>query len=478
MADQIISSDLVVRPSYDIQLQDFEVAILSTLGQHGLPTEGIFVPVNERLAVSRNIQSVLMRLSDDKKSRSVYISKFVAAVAAGLFDAALNYLWDETISELRQRVAQYDLSYFYANAVSQEKSKKLSTAEDLNKIEDSELIHGAKEIELISELGFRHLEYIRGMRNWASAAHPNQNEITGLQIIGWLETCIREIISLPLSPIAVQVKRLLANIKSNSISDAEAEQIAVSFDQLTQDQVKTLASGFFGIYIRPETTPQTRQNINRLLPRLWPKVDESTRQQFGVKYSGFVIHADKEEEKKFARQFLEIVSATSYIPSNLRAVEIKTAVENLLAVHRQLNNFHNEPAFARELQRLVGELGKIPPQVIKLYVLGLVEVFLTNGYGISWDAEPVYRSLLGLFDATQAAMVVLSFDDINIASKLQFALCRKKYYELLEMMKIKVSSVPVKELISDIEAFTGSLGIMRETYQFKQKVANLQKIIG
>src|SRR6266702_8070489 len=128
MADQIISSDLVVRPSYDIQLQDFEVAILSTLGQHGLPTEGIFVPVNERLAVSRNIQSVLMRLSDDKKSRSVYISKFVAAVGAGLFDAALNYLWDETISELRRRVAGYHLSYFFDIAVqAPDRRKQLKT---------------------------------------------------------------------------------------------------------------------------------------------------------------------------------------------------------------------------------------------------------------------------------------------------------------------------------------------------------------
>ena len=33
----------------------------------------------------------------------------LAAVGAGLFDAALNYLWDETIAEFRRRVARYDL---------------------------------------------------------------------------------------------------------------------------------------------------------------------------------------------------------------------------------------------------------------------------------------------------------------------------------------------------------------------------------
>jgi len=35
------------------------------------------------------------------------------------------------------------------------------------------------------------------MRNWASAAHPNQNQITGLQLIGWFETCTKEVIALP-----------------------------------------------------------------------------------------------------------------------------------------------------------------------------------------------------------------------------------------------------------------------------------------
>src|SRR5207253_2798326 len=109
---------------------------------------------------------------------------------------------------------------------------------------------GAKEIGLISALGFRHLDYIRYMRNWASAAHPNQNEISGLQLIGWLETCVKEVISLPLSQIVVDIRKLLSNIKTNSISEAEGREIGAFFLSLTQDQANNLASGFFGIYTR------------------------------------------------------------------------------------------------------------------------------------------------------------------------------------------------------------------------------------
>lgn len=52
----------------------------------------------------------------------------------------LNYLWDETVFQLRKRIANYDGGYFYDVAVKTEKRKKLSGEKDLNKVDDSELI--------------------------------------------------------------------------------------------------------------------------------------------------------------------------------------------------------------------------------------------------------------------------------------------------------------------------------------------------
>ncbi|MFH2102224.1 MAG: hypothetical protein ABIJ39_02550 [Chloroflexota bacterium] len=211
------------------QLLQFEKSLLAFIDEQGLPSDTVLVPMNERQIVIRNIFSVLERIDDERLGKSVYISKFIAATASGLFDAALNYLWDETIYELRKRVAQYDLAYFYDVAVGNnaEKRKRLSTEDDLQKIDDSDLIKGSNEIGLISDLGFRHLDFVRYMRNWASAAHPNQNQITGLQLIGMLETCVVEVIKLPLSNVVVEIKQLLANIKNNKITQDDAIQIAV-----------------------------------------------------------------------------------------------------------------------------------------------------------------------------------------------------------------------------------------------------------
>lgn len=90
------------------------------------------------------MEDVLELLSSETLKNSIYISKFLSAVSAG--DAALNYLWDETVSQLRFRISQYDIQYFYDLAVTSDKRNKLSTEEDLVKIDDSELIQGAKEM--------------------------------------------------------------------------------------------------------------------------------------------------------------------------------------------------------------------------------------------------------------------------------------------------------------------------------------------
>jgi hypothetical protein len=478
MVDQVKSSALVSQQNYDIELNNFETKLLDFLKEQGLPTQSVLVSVNERVTVFKNIADVLTKITDEQKPRSVYISKFIAAIASGLFDAALNYLWDETIIELRRRVAQYDLSYFYDNAVSNpENRKNLKNEDDLIKITDGELIDGSRKIGLISELGFKHLDYIRYMRNWVSAAHPNQNELTGLQVISWLETCIKEVISLPLSNVTVEIKRLLANIKTNNVSDTEARQIASFFLNLTQEQANNLASGLFGIYTRLDTTPQTRQNIHRLLPHLWDRVDEEARQQFGIKYGRFVANNDQ-EEAKLSRQFLELVSGTSYIPDSLRAADIDTAIENLLQIHEGWNNFHNEPPFAMALLRLIGENGQVPVQIRNKYVLAIVEVYLTNANGVAVNAESIYRFLIERFDSTQALIAILSFNNTRIATKLQHTLCQAKYRELVEMMKVKVSAPAVKELIDEIEKYRGPLDKLKSESKFKNKVDNLQKILG
>lgn len=460
------------------ELQKFESALVQFINEQGLPTSNVLVSIPERHRVFNNVEHVIKKLSTERRSRSAYISKFLAASASGLFDAALNYLWDETIYELRCRVENYDLTYFFDIAVKDpERRKKLKDAQDLPKVEDSELIKGANELGLVSDLGFKHLDFIRYMRNYASAAHPNQNEISGLQLISWLETCITEVFNLPQSTVVGEIKKILANIKANTLTSGDANTIAIFFSNLDRERVNALASGFFAIYIDPASGSQVRQNINALAPRLWPQVQESTRAQFGIRLAQYAASGEQ-ERKDLARQFLDIVNGLGYIPDNLRVAEIETAIQDLIAAHRAYNNFYTEPPFARRLASLVQPPAKLPPLLTESYILSLVEVFLTNGNGVAVAANPIYQELLSQLDANQAVFALLSFRDNLIASRLQFQLCQRKFRELLGILKNILTAPAATELVAEIEKYPGPLSHLASDSRIKLKVRNVQTILG
>jgi len=472
-----MSNDLIKQEDYyPSQISEFEKGLIKFLENLNLPVKNIFVTVDERLRVFSNLDHVIKEIDTGLTQKSVYLSKFIAASASGLFDAALNYLWDETILQLRKRVAQFDLEYFYDNTVGGDRRKNFKTEEDLVKLQDSELINGAKEIELISDVGFKHLTYINYMRNWVSAAHPNQSDITGLQLISWLETCIKEVITLPIPSGVIQIKKLLSNIRKKPITADNADEIGVFLTELTPDQSNSLALALFGIYTRVDTGIQTRQNIKLLLPLLWGAIDDETKVSFGIKYGHFSANHET-EQKKLARQFLEIVNGQSYIPDDLRILEIQTALRNLLNAHRGINNFYNEPPFARELNRIIGTPPRIPKGINKNYVLTIVETFLTNGNGIAWDAEPIYIELIEQFDSHQATIALLSFTTDAISSSLQLKLCKEKYIELLHRIRPKITNASTLELIDIILNFKGSFSEMRNDIRIKRPLRNLEILI-
>ena len=464
-------SAAVERPaSHD--LEQFELVLTTAMEAMGLPSQGIFIPPNERLAVLRNFESAISLLDSDHRTRSMYLSKFIAAVGAGLFDAALNYLWDETISELRRRVVGYDLSYFFDIAVqSPERRKQLKDEDDLVRVDDYELIRACNEIELISDVGFRQLDLIRYMRNFASAAHPNQNEIGSMQLLGWVQTCIKEVITLPETSVVAEIKRLLKNVKSVRLDSNKASEISNFFDELPRFQADNLGAGLFGIYTELGTSSQTRDNVRLLLPELWEFVSEDQRQQFGVKYGRFVANAD-DRQAELAREILDAVDAVAYLPEEVRVAEIANAIDDLLLVHRGLNNFYNEPSRARLLESIVGDR-PVPEAVRQTYVVGLVEAFLTNGHGVAWSAEPHYIEMIQRFGPKEAEIALISFSNRGVASQLQHPLSQAKFEELLDMIEPKLARRRYREIAKAVRESNAPLDKIIDDSTIKRLVKGL-----
>ncbi len=380
----------------------------------------------------------------------------ILAASVGLFDAALSYLWNETINELRARVAGFDVAYFFDLAETDPaKRKELKDADDLKKLEDARLMEAAHRIQLISDVGYRQLDHIRYMRNNASAAHPNQNSITGLMLAEWLETCIREVITLPKNTVVAQIGRLLHNIKTQRLSPEEIDAAAAFFDNLPQDQADNLGAGFFGIFVDPASTPQTLDNIRGLWPELWECLSEESKNDCGVKLARFRANADQDRAEK-ARSLLDLVDGFAYLPEVERTAELAQALDDLMSAHEGWNNFYNEPPVARRLLNLVGHYGSVPTQLRQRYVLDLVYVFLSNGHGIANSADPQYRELIQQFDEPQASIALRSFTTEKISSRLHTSLARQQWAELLLLLSPKFTGRRDRALLRVVQDFTST----------------------
>ena len=106
------------------------------------------------------------------------------------------------------------------------------------------------------------------MRNWASAAHPNQNELTGLQLADWLETCIREVLAKEPSDAAIIVKKLLKNIREETFDQSSAMPIKAKIQKLPKELSGSLLRSIFGMYVDEKLSLNIKTHIPHVSPQI------------------------------------------------------------------------------------------------------------------------------------------------------------------------------------------------------------------
>jgi hypothetical protein len=450
METRITRIDTEITASVD----NFDNDLTQYLEHLKLPTANVLVEKEERGRVIMNLPHVVNQISEENRLNSVYISKFVAACGVGLFDAALNFVWDETVVNLKEKVIRFDLDYFYDSVITNpERRRKLKTADDLKELDDWELVRGCHLTGIISDIGFKHMDYIRNMRNWASAAHPNQNELTGLQIVSWLETCIKEVIGKDPSGPVIEVRRLLHNIRNAILSCDDIAPIITNLSLLPHDLATSLIRTIFGMFIDPDLSTNSKNNIRLIAKSAWDNTPDEIKREIGIKYSTYGANGDI-SRRDSAKEFLEMVGGLAYLPLDTLAMEVGEKVNNLYQAHTSFNNFHNEPAHAKALAHYIPDNGNIPVAIRYQYVKTLLMCLIGNGYGVSNMAIPIYENLLSKFQDPEIYIFCKLIQDSEISSRLQFDNCVRRFKELLRYLKARTTNSKLIQIIDFIESRT------------------------
>jgi hypothetical protein len=324
---------------------------------------------------------------------------------------------------------------------------------------------------MLSDVGYRHLDYIREMRNWASAAHPNQASLTGFQLVSWFETCLKEVILREPEGAVLEVGRLLRNLREQALLPDDVPAISASMRRLPVDLLAALLRSVAGLYCDPHQDVRVRDNIKLVGPDLWGCSPESTRGEIGLKHANFAANGDV-DRKRLAHEFLDLVDGLSYLPETDLALEIQDKVARLEAAHDGWDNFCNEPPIARQLRKFIPGTGKVPSQVNENYVRVLIRCRVGRTSGVSRGAQPIYDELIDLFDEPQIRAVAASLAATEVTSRLANLRCAGEFRAIISKLRVKAVALPIQRVLEAIASASAPqlYGLHMDT-QFQRLVA-------
>ncbi len=453
------NSELVKAGSAELSrpIDDLHKQLEGYLSHIGLPVHNVVVPLSERKKVIFALEDALDIIPIDERLRSHYLSKYTVAIAVGLFDGALNYLWDETVRAFRRLIIAFDLQYFYSIAEKiSSRYKNLSKEEDIDQVSEHDLLEACRRIGLLSDVNYQRLEHVNYMRNHASAAHPNDNDIDGHEMLGWLSVCLKHAITATPDHSLIAVKQLLNNIRTTEIPSSDYAAIGGDFVKQPIERIDDFLWTIFGLYTANKTASDTKQNIVGIAPFIWNAATEDRKYEIGAKFG--VFRKNGEVARKDACQdFLQHVNGLNYKDEDSLAGEIIEKLENLNRAHFGGNNFYNEYPHAKALDESLPPNGVVPRASRAMWVKVISICFVGNGYGyregVDESALQYYRKHIDNFTEAEIVEFIKLFGDPEFTSPLARSKPDKRVRQQAELLKDKTSNV---HIVKSLELITNT----------------------
>ena len=446
MENNIIKKDEATQLQTDVT--NFELYLENL----GLPSENIVASVQERKNIETNLPNYINSLSPEVKKDARYLSKFVAGAAIGLFDASLNYIWNEVIINLRNKITIYGIDMFFDAAVGGARRALYVSEDDLSGIKDEVLVNTCMKLELISEIVSKKLHHIQTMRNDIGASHPNTYSINAFELMGWLQTCVQEVLADEPSEAAIQIKSFVVNLKqSSSVIDATTiKSMEKPISDLSQGNTDNLLNSIFGIYVADSTTNIVRKNISLLAKFIWDNSSEHIKNKLGLQIDGYRNNLH-EEKNKFGKELFAICDGNSFMSLDSKIHEIDELVSGLLNARYNWDNYYNEPPFIQKIITYFKNENDIPAQILNKLINATLICRIGKGIsfenGVSPQGKKYYDIIFGLFGDDNIILTIIEMHSRSIRIDLDNKYCMENMVEILQILKNNARSAKVIEIV-------------------------------
>jgi hypothetical protein len=446
------------------------------LQQLGLPTENVIATTEERRIVAVNLPSFLNSLHHEEKRDARYLSKFLGATAIGLFDAALNYVWNEVVLNLRKKASIYGIDLFFDAAVGGKTRELYKDETDFDGIKDNVLLDTCRKLELISDVVYRKLDHILTMRNEVAASHPNVESIGGYELLGWLQTCVKDVLQDRPSDSAIRIRALVDNLKSRQdvIDTSTLARFSAELKNLSLPHVHNLSITLFGIFASPETDQILRKNVASIAPGVWECAEDRVKYRIGAMIDGYRTNL---QQDKLAQgiEFLRLVNGRMYETLPARIIALENLCDQLDDVHDSWDNFHHEPPVMREILSYCRSSVDIPKESISKLTRVILRCRIGRGLsyrdGVSPAGLPLYDKFLGMLDDTGVAQCISNLFLPEINSKLDSKICLQHLASILANLRSITISERLKGAIDFLSNDLPNAGNASLKKQFRELTA-------
>ncbi len=250
----------------------------------------------------------------------------------------------------------------------------------------------------------------------------------------------------------IKIRKLLHSLRTECLSETDVPLIEAALPSLPEDLSWSLLRAMFGMYTDTEIDSRIRDNIKLVAKSVWDVSPVDARREAGVKQATLAVNGEA-VRANLAREFIEVVKGLDFLTDSILATEISTALDSLATAHNGWDNFHNEPAPARLLHRLILGSGDAPKAVRAKYVKTLTMCSIGNGHGVSWAAEKYYADLMSRFSDSHIFTFINLIRDQEVASRLRFRDCAIKYQSLSTKLNERAVRARLKEMLTFIVGY-------------------------
>jgi hypothetical protein len=429
--------------------------IINFLDSMGLPSDNIIADLPQREIIGSNLPNFIYNLPPELKKDARYLSKFVVGAGFGLFDYALNSVWNEVVLCLRQKAITYGIDYFFDNAVGANVRQNYQKEEDLAGIKDITLLNTSKKLELISETTYKKLCHILDMRNDIGISHPTNATINAYELLGWLQNCVEDVIKDQPSAAALQIKGFIDNLKQRTtvIDQATIETINVQIRDLHTHHCNNIIKTLFGLFVNIASDQTLKKNISLLATVVWQCCSDEAKYNLGLILEGYNVNLHQ-EKYRLGDEFFGVVNGNSFRTKNERIQILNKLLDKLKDVHYEWDNFYHEVPIAEEIASYIENSTDYPKEILKKLIRYILLCRIGKGTnynnGISSGSLPYYNHLLLNLPEESMGVFILELTNYEIRQKLTRDKARLNFMPLLIEMRKSIISDKYKEVFDYI----------------------------